>query len=277
MLTLEIRSDVATRPRGGRPVNVWLDEGACERARAFDDAGRRRIEWDGIGTFAFEAGGDTVRVWPVPDVPPAVVHDVFGRSLQPIILQALGRQAIHAAGVAVDSRVIALGGRSGSGKSTLAYALGQRPGYRQHADDAVAFDVAGPEVCALATPFRPRLRPASREHLAAVASSTTRVSHAGRLEAVVLLEPAPGRSDDASLTRLEPPAAFSAVLAHAYCFDLSSPSEVARLSRDYLQLVATVPVYQIAYRPDLRRLGLLADMVVDCLESSGCLAGGVAV
>jgi hypothetical protein len=218
-----------------------------------------------------------VRVWPEPGIPRALVDDVFGRALQPVILQALGCQALHASAVASGPRVVALCGRSGSGKSTLAYALGQHPGFHQHADDAVAFDVTGREVVALAAPFRPRLRPASRAYLVTRDAADTRVSSRGRLDAIVLLEQAAAWRGNARLTRLAQPAAFTAVLAHAHCFDLSSPSEVARLSRDYLQLVAAVPVYELTYRPDLRHLGVLADIVVGCLESSDCLAAGAAV
>lgn len=44
--------------------------------------------------------------------------------------------------------------------------------------------------------------------------------------------------------------AFAQVLTHAHSFDPESPVETAGLSRDYLDLVARVPVVQLRYKPD---------------------------
>ena len=48
--------------------------------------------------------------------------------------------------------------------------------------------------------------------------------------------------------------AFSALLAHAHCYDAQDQRHTQRLVDSYLAMVSLVPVFALRYRPDLQRL-----------------------
>ena len=98
-----------------------------------------------------------------PDARHEEISDTFDRLLQPVILQALGKQALHAAASVGPTGTIAFCGNAGSGKSTLGFAMRQA-GYRQLADDALVLQLEQDRVSVCPLPFAPRLRPASRLH-----------------------------------------------------------------------------------------------------------------
>lgn len=254
-----------------RLVNTWSDDAGAVFARAFADGPRRRIEWPGIGAFEFTGTSPTVLLHGSPSVDRARAHDIFSRIVQPIVLQAQGTETLHASAVVGPRGAVALAGVSGSGKSTLAWALGQRTGFRQIADDAVVMDsgdtgAARTVVHVWPIPYLPRLRRTARESLTRnVPPDPPRVDiPAGRprLSAVVLLEQADTADPTARPVRLAPPDAFTAVLAHAYCFDEDDRSERERMVRHYLDLAATVPVFRLRYRPDFSALPDLVDGVI---------------
>ena len=112
MLSLTFRK--ALRPTG-RQVNEWSDEGGKVFARAFSSDGHYRIDWPGLGAFAFRPGSREVLVWPAPDARQEEISDTFDRLLQPVILQALGKQALHAAASVGPSGTIAFCGNAGLG------------------------------------------------------------------------------------------------------------------------------------------------------------------
>ena len=145
-----------------REVCVWRDEQGHVFARAFAQGARRWIDWPGLGIFAFAAGSHRVQVWPAA-IDRDIVAGAFARRLQPIILQALGRQAIHASAVLGRGGVLAFCGVGHSGKSTLAFAMA-RIGYRQVADDALVLERLESTVSARLLPFTPGLREPSRRH-----------------------------------------------------------------------------------------------------------------
>ena len=95
MLTLAFAAGEVPAPGPGRKVKEWLDDDGKSTARAFSSAGLHWIDWPGLGVFAFSAGSHEVRTWPEADARREAVVDTFLR-IQPIILQALGWQALHA-------------------------------------------------------------------------------------------------------------------------------------------------------------------------------------
>jgi hypothetical protein len=253
VLTLVFDQEPAALPEGGREVCVWRDDAGSSFARALARDGQRWIEWRDLGVFAFSLGSTTVRVRATGGVPTAVVADVFVRVLQPIILQALGRQALHASAVLGTTGVLAFCGVGRSGKSTLAYALGQE-GFHQAADDALVIEPAEAAIRAYLLPFVPGLREASRQHF------DQRPGLQGLLSPARLTEWAPLRAvfvlrQDASLSqpgrpeRVPPVQAFSVIVTHARCFDESDSSHTRRLIDDYLAVAERVPVFSIAYPP----------------------------
>jgi hypothetical protein len=66
--------------------------------------------------------------------------------------------------------------------------------------------------------------------------------------------------------RLPGPEALTAVLPHAYTFDIEDPAERRRLVEHYLGMVATVPVFELLYRPDFGRLRELITAVTSVLK-----------
>src|SRR5262245_43718840 len=104
MLTFAFASGEAPPP--GRQVNEWLDDDGEITARAFSRADLHWIAWPRVGVFAFSGGSHEVRIWPEPGARPEVVIDTFFR-VQPIIMQALGWQALHAAASVGPSGVFA--------------------------------------------------------------------------------------------------------------------------------------------------------------------------
>jgi hypothetical protein len=155
--------------------------------------------------------------------------------------------------------VIALCARSGTGKSTLAYGLSRRLGRAVWADDAVAFDTGGPAVRALPLPFRLHLRPASASFFGAgpVAAGGDGAEDPVALAAVLVLE----RDDEPDIRtrRLTAAEAFTAVLQHAYCFDLDGRPRRRETAERYLELTARVPVWEVRFRAGLDGLPALLE------------------
>jgi hypothetical protein len=268
MLSLSILEGIA--PVTGRQVNQWTDESGKVFARAFSSDDHYRIDWPGLGAFAFRPGSRDVLVWPEPDARHEEISDTFDRLLQPVILQALGKQVLHAAASVGPCGTIAFCGNAGSGKSTLGFAMRQA-GYRQLADDALVLQLEQDRVSVCPLPFGPRLREASRLHFGyADQIPATRVDVPPPdlvLSAVFLL-----RQDDQierpRLALLPQAQAFSGLLAHAHCYDAQDPSHTKRLVESYLTMVSLVPVFTIQYRPDLQRLPQLIEIIQDAAGSS---------
>jgi hypothetical protein len=66
--------------------------------------------------------------------------------------------------------------------------------------------------------------------------------------------------------------AFSALLAHAHCFNPDDPVQARRLVEDYFALAADVPVARLSYRPDFGELDQLVETVARAAAEFG--AGG---
>ncbi|MFI5178409.1 MAG: hypothetical protein ACHQO8_07600 [Vicinamibacterales bacterium] len=262
VLSLEpgtIRPDV----RQAREGSVWrdLDGGICGRSYLQGDL--RVLDWRDAGRFAFTARSTIVQVWPADGVSFAAASAEFDHMIRPIVLQALGWQALHAGAALTPAGALLFCGRSGAGKSTLAYALGQA-GHRQLADDQVVWrlDADAPVVAPL--PFQARLRPQSRQHFAGSVSSRAEAgdAHAAPILAIYLLDQRPSMAAIADVARLAPAQAFSALLPHAHSFDVTDAAATGRFANDYLTLAEQTPVYSLSYAPDLDRLPDLVQTVL---------------
>src|SRR5207244_4432658 len=154
-------------------------------------------------------------------------------SASPIILQAIGWEALHASAVLIDQGVVGFCGVSESGKSTLAHAL-SRLGCPHLADDSLLLDFGGPTALSRPVvellPFNARLRLPARAFFGLpdpapglpASTSTPPGSIAPsspselKLSALFVLDrngaPAP------RVTEMAPADAFTNVLTHAYCF-----------------------------------------------------------
>lgn len=268
-LTLTISSNAAAASRVGHKVGEWLDDQGEAFAEAFASPDFYLIDWRRVAWFGFSRESKEVRAWPAPGVSAEAVFTVFSR-LQPIILQAMGWQTLHAGAAANATGAVAFCGKSHSGKSTLAFAMSDA-GWWQVSDDALVLDIgaAGANVCPL--PFTSGLRPPSLSHFSNAHGSVSRLDartpeEAVPLKALFLLRQDP-RLDLPRISPIKRAQAFSAVLPHAHCFDEGDPDHMRRMVRDYFNLVDRVPTFALEYRPDFERLPALIDAVEETMSS----------
>ena len=262
MLTLSVSTERPPAVTGAREVDVWRDADGVALARAFVGTSHRRVDWPGVGIFELSPPAGVI-VWPEAGVPLTTITDTFVRAVQPVLLQSLGWQTLHASAAANERGLTVFCGVSGSGKSTCAYGLRSR-GWRQVADDTVVFRVERSCAIAAALPYSVRLRAASREHFRspADAASAPSVDRPLPIRRIVLLrQDVHHNAMKPDVQTLAPAAAFVPLLVHAHCFDGADLAEKARLVEDYLSLCERVPVLAVTYRPGLDRLGGLLDAV----------------
>jgi hypothetical protein len=276
MLTLAVVGNGVPLPAVGRKVIEWFDDDGEVSLRAFSAGDLRWIDCPGFGVFSFSPGSREVRVWPSPDIQYETIADTFDM-IQPVILQALGWQALHASAALGPAGVLAFCGNAGSGKSTLAFAM-HRGGWRQFADDALLLRLDRDHQTAFPLTFRPRLRRASRAYFNQTHGSSppfTRQSANTPLAAVFILRQ-DARLSDPCVSLTPQARAFSDVLAHAHCFDMEDPTHTRKLVDDYLGLVSSVPVFNLNYPPDLDQLPRLTCAVMEAAASIDSAAGVVA-
>jgi len=261
-----------------RLATSWQDDAGRTYARARVGSDGLWLEWDGLGVFRLQPPGRQVSLWPEPGVDPGVAERVFLRFLQPIALQALGYQTLHASAVLSPSGAVAFCGASGSGKSTIAYGFSHL-GMPQLADDSVVLSLSEAGVQVHTLPFEPRLRPSAVSALgpggprpAAVQTQATSLIY---LRAIVLLTQAPAASELLKVTRVPKHRAFASVLTHAHSFDPEATAEAARLSRDYMDIVEQTPVFSVTYLPDFSRLQELLTDLVDRVAGARPVASAV--
>lgn len=258
--------------REAREVNTWRDDQGRMLARACVSGVQRWIDWLGVGRFSFTPPSRTVTVHRVPCVSDAVLADTFHRQVQPIVLQALGFQALHASAAVVGETVVVFAGHAHSGKSTLAHAMG-RAGHPQFADDAVVMNARpdegddGAEVVAHAMAFAPRLRDPSRTHFGsferlAPAERSFSAGTVRRIGAICLLTQSSSASARPVLRRLPAAEGLRLMLAHANGFDAVDLEERRRTLGDYLRIAQAVPVFDLTYRPVFIELPALISTVV---------------
>ena len=262
MLTLSVvRTAAPPDANHRREVNVWHDAHGAVSVRLLADHTTRWIDWPGLGLFAFSEGQSEVRVWAAPSADSQVLQDVFARRLQPVVLQTMGYQALHASASVAEGGIVAFCGRSGTGKSTLAYAL-QHVGWTQAADDALTLTISDGLVLAHPLPFQADLRASAREHLGQLAAAIKQTPDTAPLplRLVILLRQDVGISGSPQIRRITGPESFQLLLTHAHAFD--PEGDAGPLARDYLTMAAVVPVVELAYRPEFARLPELTNAVV---------------
>ena len=187
-----------------------------------------------------------------------------------MVLHFYGLQVLHGSAVKGQRGLHVFCGASQAGKSTLAYALLNR-GYEVWADDAVAFTVAGGAISAVGLPFALRIRgdvaaffedpefPTSSSNGKVEAlrhSAEERRPEPLRIVTVSLLE-----RGAASIARVPPSEALPQILNHAFYFSLEEEAVRRRMTREFLQLVAEVPLFRVILPRRLDRLdGALDDL-----------------
>lgn len=274
MLTLDFPGGPAPPDAtAGREVHVWRDDRGQAFATGRVSDGIRWIEWPGLGAFSRSDTDTTVSGWPAPDVSHDVFIRTFERIIQPLFLQGLGYQTLHASAVRGPYGALAFCGKRGAGKSTIGFALRER-GWTQIADDALVISADNGRVVAHPLPFTPRLRESSFEHFAGPSSQLPFPAAAvGRpavpLIAIFMLSQSsdalpPGRAEQLSGVR-----AFLELLPHAHNFDETNREAARALSEDYLTVAEKVPAFALTYRSDLTSLPELLTSIEEAVSNRG--------
>lgn len=245
----------------------WPDRHGTICAYTYRAGGFFWMQWPGTAIFRFGTLGDQVEYLSEGIQSEEKIIDLFWRSVAPIILQARGKEALHASAVRTETGIAAFCGISGTGKSTLAYGLMKR-GFELWTDDALVFHFGSQTVNAIPLPSAIRLLPETLEFFAdqpSIKSDLLRPKHLNEepLKTIILLNRQEQRhpSDEICSIQLPPKEAFLQILAHAYCFSLNDKTEKKRVATDYLNLVERVPVLQIQYPSDKTRIDELIQHV----------------
>ncbi len=251
-------------------VRTWHDVFGVVCAHSYVNQTGNWLRWPGLVSFHCTENG-TIEAFPDKPVAESVLRDLWRRTAEPLLLQALGWETLHASAVLTASGAFAFCGERQAGKSTLAYALSRR-GYPQYADDTVVLQVESREIRALDRPFGVRLRsePAAffgfqpdRHHFQDVVPIPPGSERASTtpLAAICVLRQAPIAAT--AMNRMPPAAAMDAVVRNAHCFN---PDEQGRkrLLKNYLRVTATVPVYELLFSTGLEHLG----SVLECVEAA---------
>jgi hypothetical protein len=98
------------------------------------------------GTFLVSARGDRITCVPNAQAPVATWHRFLLSQVIPLAAVLQGLELLHASAVTLAGGVFAFAARSGVGKTSLALRLFLR-GAGWMADDVVALDVSGPDIC----------------------------------------------------------------------------------------------------------------------------------
>ena len=262
---------------GDASDEAWRDAAGAVFAYCRSRDGRHWMDLPGLATFYFDGDGRVAAV-PRPGVAAQSVVDAYRHSALPLVLQALGKEVLHASAVVIDRGVVAFCGHSGSGKSTIAYGLHRRR-HRIWADDAVLLEVSGSAITTMPLPFDVRLRPAATAlfGLGACAArlpgrhdpGTDEDGPAAPLAAICVLDRGNGASGGAACRPLPAAQAYPALLAHAYCFSLENCARKRLMLERYLSLVARVPVFALAYPDGLEGLPSVLDTVERLLGCAG--------
>jgi len=247
---------------------VWRDGAGEIYAYAEDLGDKYCMHLPGLASFRFSSRGDEIAAAVNNATSEDLVVDAFRRRVLPMALQVSGREVLHASAFRSPAGVIALCADSETGKSTIAYGLNSR-GYALWADDLVAFEISDRGSRALSLPFTMRLRPSAA---ALFAKESLKFSHVGSeedltsdsapLAAICVLR----RDDEAApvaVRSLSSAEAFAAVLSHAWSFALQDGERKRRMINNYLELVARVPIFDIAFQPGLDKLPAILDAIED--------------
>jgi hypothetical protein len=257
---------------------LWRDNDGRVAAYGRTDGTRHWMRMPGVGTFHWRDGSDEMTVAAPPRVSQAAVEDAFRRCVLPMALSTRGCQVLHAGAVLGPEGVVALCARSQTGKSTLARGLAGRPGRALWGDDAVAFATSPGGVEALPLPFALSLRPASAAHFAGSGDAPLAPGDDPvPLAAVFVLARADGAGEPvAAARRVAPADAFTAVLEHAYCFDLDGAPRRRDTAEQYLELTARAPVYELRFRTGLEHLEPILDEIERAVAAGASAPGATA-
>lgn len=236
-------------------IQEWFDAPGRVCAQGYAAGDFYWIRWPGLAVFRFNQT-ESVAVFPEKSLSEAFIHDLFHRSVYPLILQSHGIEVLHASGTLISKGVIAFCADAGTGKSTLAFSLAQR-GYSIWADDAVTFDQIEDTFVSSKLPYSLRLLPDALSYFGGISKAEDSAAFLSSAEKDFVLKPLAAicilnrdNSINWDILRLKPSEAFTGLLMHAYYFAVPDPAHKQAMLTHYLALIDRVPVYQINFKPE---------------------------
>jgi hypothetical protein len=253
------------------PSQIWRGTGDEEFARGYAAGARWWMRWPGVGTFVFDAPARDTQLVPEHGRPREILEDAFRRGAAPVALLQREHEVLHASAILSARGVVAFCAASGTGKSTLAAALAAA-GCEFWGDDFVAWRVADGAVECAWSPSVHRLDDVTHEAVRGIEpfarAVSARATGPPRLAAIVVMsraDRAHGRT--ACVAPVPVSRAFTAVLPHAHECSIGGPERVRRSVERYLELCASIPVFQLAFTPDLSQVARLAHDVAAWMDT----------
>ena len=257
-------------------VHAWHTPSGDFIAHGYQQDSTCWMHWPSVAAFRFGDGDPFITAFIEPGASHAIVEDVYRRGVLPMAIPALGREALHASGILAGSGVVAFAARSHTGKSTIAYGLSRR-GFLQWADDGVAFSVEGGRVTTVLLPFHVRLRPESSRLFGfddpvfrqfapevPVAGAAARPIPLAGICLLRRMDSAPA-GGAAVIEPIAPSQAFATVLIHAHEFNPFDQDRRRRMLQAYLEVAATVPVYDVRFAPGREHFDAVLDAITGTL------------
>jgi hypothetical protein len=245
------------------------DEDGAAVALVWTHGRDRVVQMPGIATYTCSPGSRRVTAVAEPDVPGLTVTEAFQKSVVPLLLYFAGHEVLHASAIQCEGGVVGFCAGAGTGKSTLAYGLSTR-GFPLWADDALAVDTrAG--VRAILLPFDSWLDTQSLtffERSSPLSPAQLAQGEAAPLAALAVVNRAAGNTEAARIERLEGGRAFHEVVRHSYRVGLTTDRARRQdLVENYMKIVASLPVFEIAFRPGFERFPTVLDLIAEWLDA----------
>jgi len=268
------------RPAGGPPA--WLHRWRRDNRSAWISLGRTRrgylLRFAGVADFLLSRDGSVIFGCPRPGVPALTIRHLLLDQVLPMVLAHRGHLALHASAVAAVGGALAFAGKTGWGKSTLCASLA-RAGGPPLADDCLVIEERRGR--AVAVPSYPGLRlwPDSARALSRGRLGGTPVADysdkrrlnpghpsarrpaATPLRAIYVLA-APGTAKKVRISRLAPREAVGRLLAHTHRLDVTDRVRLAAELEALSRLASRVPVFELCFPHDLRRLAAIRAAVL---------------
>jgi hypothetical protein len=272
---------LAPRRRPPAP-QTWLYRWREEDGTAWISLGRTRrgylVRFARVADFLLSRDARTIGCHAAPRVTALTVRHLLLDQIIPMVLGHRGHLAIHASAVVTTGGVLAFAGKAGWGKSTLCASLASS-GRPALADDCVVIEERRGRVVAVPSYPGLRLWPDAARALGRgrlgglpVADYSdkrrvdprrrlTRRPGATRLSAIYVLA-APGTAKAVRIGRLTPREAVGRLLAHTHRLDVTDRARLTAELDALGRLAGRVPVFELAFPRDLRRLPRLRAAVL---------------
>jgi hypothetical protein len=264
-------------PVPGRQAEVWRDREGTVSAYAEIIDQHYWMHLPGLASFCFSDRSNEITATVSDHIPVESVLDAYNRKVLPLALQVQGREVLHASAVCSPAGVTALCGISETGKSTIAFALSRR-GYRLWADDSVTLEINGRGPLAISLPFKSRLRPAPNQLFNSDADrpptnreyeAESSIFETAPLSAICVLR-REGQHSPTVVRRVSSSQALRALLDHACCFIPQHAKRKRQMIKNYLEIVADIPIYDVCFQSGLENLPAVLDaierVITQCAE-----------